>query len=74
MNIEEGFKTDNWMSNKDKIKRLFTVMVDKHQNSYCEFLTLSLQCLEQMSYEFMDSYRHIMDSAYLRMQRSLLIK
>lgn len=62
------------MNNKDKIKRLFTVMVDKKPVKYCELLTLSLNDLENMSFEFLHSYKLIFDKAPVRLHRALRIK
>jgi len=47
------------MSNKDKIKRHFTVMADYFQKDYLEMLTLSVKDLENMSYEWVDAYAAI---------------
>lgn len=69
-----SFQPDAWMNNKDKIKRHFTVMADKRPPRYCEMLTLSLNDLENMSSEFIDSYRQIFGQAHIRLQRSLKIK
>ena len=71
---DSTFKPDAWMSNKDKIKRHFTVMVDKRPVKYCELLTLSLNDLENMSAEFIDSYKAILSKAHVRLHRALKIK
>ena len=53
---------------------MFTVMVSSQNTECCELLTLSLETLEKMSYEFLDSYEQIMEKATVRLQRLLKLK
>lgn len=67
---EDFIKEEDWISQKDKLTRQFTVMAD--QNS--ELLSLSIVDLHKMQLEYSESYQKLIDTGYMRLEYALLIK
>lgn len=63
-------KYENWIYLKGRLKRQFSV---KTQDN-CELMTLSVEDLQRMKFEFCESYESLMSSAFFRLTRASKLK
>lgn len=61
---------DNWFSNIEKIKRNFNVMSTADTN----IMMLTVLDLNRMSLEFLEYYDKLMEDAYDKLQKALILK
>jgi hypothetical protein len=66
----EQINEDDWLSQKEKIKRQFTVM----SVSNSELLTLSINDINRMKSEFQEAYLKLIENSYSRLEIALMIK
>jgi hypothetical protein len=62
---------DDWMSNKDKLIRQFTVIGDDEQNSKSTIMMLCINDLNRMQVEFSEVYENMFDESYKRLEVAL---
>jgi hypothetical protein len=71
---DDSVPIEDWIFRKESLRRQFSVMVPSEQKKCCELLTLSIGKLEQMSFEFLETFDFIMTTSEIRLRRALKIK
>ena len=64
---KDDFDLDNWSSQKERLKRQFTVLCQEQ----CELLTLSISRINMMKNEFKEAYQELFNNSYHNLRNTI---